>query len=196
MVYLIGVHHERAQRRKRGADLTDCQREFRSLVESAIQSVRPSLLAEEDHPDFLSKDGADSILLEVATAHRIENQHRFVDPNQAQREQIGYDPPRGFGPDRVPAMALEIVLHFPKREEFWVRELRDYLQRDTLFVCGWGHIESFSSLLAKEGVSVSVLANKIGACPCDIEFDREVRQYIKDNAGWLDSRKRQCFGES
>jgi len=196
MIYLIGVNHERAQRRKHREGLTCCLLKFRSVVESAIQSIHPGLIAEEDHPDFLSRDRADSILLEIATDHGIRDRHRFVDPNQIEREQIGYNPQPGLGPDRVPAMALEIVLHFPKREEFWLRKLRDSLLGDILFVCGWGHLESFSSLLAREGVSVSVLATSIGACCCDLEFDREVRQYIRDNAEWLGSRKRSSLRQS
>lgn len=153
MIYLIGADHDRAQRRKRGADLTDCQREFCSLVESAVESVDPGLLAEEDHPDFLSKDNSDSILLGIATAHQIEGRHRFVDPNDAEREEIGYRRQFGFGEDRVPAMAHEIMHHFPKREGFWLGKLQDSLHRDVLFICGWGHIESFGELLARNGVS-------------------------------------------
>jgi len=41
MVYLIGVDHVRAQRKKRGVDLTDCQRMFQSVLESTIQSTDP-----------------------------------------------------------------------------------------------------------------------------------------------------------
>jgi hypothetical protein len=165
-------------------------------VESAIQSIDPVLIAEEDHPDFLLNDGAESILLEVATARQIEKRHRFADPNQAQREQIGYNPPLGLGRDRVPAMAQEILFHFPKREKFWLCKLRDSLHNNILFICGWGHIESFSSLLAREAVSVSVLATKIGARPCDLEFEREVMHFIHENAEWLNSRKRSCLRES
>jgi len=62
MIYLVGVDH-RAQRKKREDEMTDCQREFESVVESAMQSIQLGLLAEEDHPDFLSRDEKDSILL-------------------------------------------------------------------------------------------------------------------------------------
>jgi len=179
MIYLIGVDHCRAQRKKRGEDMSDCQREFQSVVESAIQSIHPCLLAEEDHPDFLSQDGVDSILLKIATAHGIQDQHRFVDANQAERDEIGYR--SQFGPDRVPLMAHEIMHHFPKREEFWLSKIQNALCENVLFVCGWGHVASLSALLTRKGVSYLVWANKIGAHPSDLEFYNEVSTHIKEN---------------
>ena len=52
MIYLIGVDHDQAARNICGQDLTDCQQQFQSVVESAIESIHPDLLAEEDHPDW------------------------------------------------------------------------------------------------------------------------------------------------
>ena len=190
MIYLVGVDH-RAQRKKREDDFTDCQREFQAVVESGVQSIQAGLVAEEDHPDFLSRDGKDSILLEIATVHGIGDRHQFIDANDAERERIGYRSQFGFGRDRVPAMAHEIMHHFPKREKFWLSKLQDTLHEDVLFVCGWGHIESFTALLMKAEVGYSVRADKIGADQCELEFYGEVRRYIKDNLAWLDNSK--CF---
>jgi|CZKF01.1.fsa_nt_gi hypothetical protein len=195
MVYLIGVDHVRAQRRKRGEELTDCQREFQSVVESAIRSIDPCLLAEEDHPEFLSRDGADSILLGIAMAHRIKNRHRFVDPNDTERERIGYRALYGPPYEAVLTSAHEITHQFPKREEFWFGKLQDIIDRDILFVCGWAHIESFSALLTRKEVSFSVWANKIGACLSDLEFDDKVRKHIKDNPEEFNSPKCFCQGQ-
>jgi hypothetical protein len=151
MIHLIGVNHERAQRKKRGVDLTDCQRQFQSVVESAIHSIHPYLLAEEDHPDFLSgpdvpsEKVSDSILLEIAKVHQIEDRHLFADPNQAKRMEIGYRELYGPPYDAVLNSAHQIMHQFPKREEFWFRNLQSSLDGEILFVCGWGHIESFSA---------------------------------------------------
>lgn len=197
MIYLIGVDHVRAQRRKRGADLADCQRKFRSVVESAIQSIDFGLLAEEDHLDFLSGPDvpsdkvSDSILLEIAKDHGIEDRHRFVDPNEAERQEIGYKQLNGSPPDAVMNSSHEIMHQFPKREEFWFKNLQGSLERNILFVCGWGHIESFSTLLAREYVSFSVLADKLGACSTQLEFYAEVRRYIEDHPAIFD--KPDCF---
>ncbi len=191
MIYLIGADHKHAQRRKCGEPLTECQLYFRSVVESAIQSVNPGLLAEEDHRDYLSRAGADSILLEIATARQIADRHRLVDPNDAERERIGYRELNGPPYEAVAYRAHEIMHQFPKREEFWLGKLLDYLNGEVLFVCGWGHIESFTALLARKGVSYSILANKIGACPADLEFYDGVRQYIKDNLERFDDPD--CF---
>jgi len=190
MIYLVGVDH-RAQRKKREDEMTDCQREFESVVESAMQSIQLGLLAEEDHPDFLSRDGKDSILLEIATVHGIGDRHQFIDANDAERERIGYRSQFGFGRDRVPAMAHEIMHQFPKREKFWLSKLQNALHGDVLFVCGWGHIESFTALLAKAEVGYSIRADKIGACQSELEFYDEVRRHIKDNLAWLDNPN--CF---
>jgi hypothetical protein len=157
------------------------------VVENAIQSIHPGLLAEEDHPDFLSGPAvlpanvSDSILLEIAKAEGIEDRHRFVDPNVAEREGIGYLELHGDPYDAVPSRAQEIIFQFPKREEFWLRKLEDALNEDILFVCGWGHIESFTALLLAKGVRHSVWADRIGTDPAALEFDTKVRKYIRDN---------------
>ncbi len=187
MVYLIGVNHDRAQRRGYGQDLTDCHRRFRSVVESAIQSIHPCLLAEEDHPDFLSEYGADSILKSIADSLGSRIGHRFVDPGRAEREELGYRSqrriseicpswPNGY----VVARAHEIAHHFRKREGFWLQKLEDSLENDILFVCGWGHVESFRGLLTSKGVASSILARAIGILPSRFKFDKAVREYIRD----------------
>jgi len=194
MIYLIGVDHVRAQRRKHGGELTECQREFQSVVESAISSIDPFLLAEEDHPEFLSRDGFDSILLEIAKAHGIEDHHLFVDPNDTERERIGYRALYGPPYEAVQTSAHEITHQFPKREEFWFGKLQDIIDRDILFVCGWAHIESFSALLTRKDVSFSVWENKIGACLSDLEFDDKVRKHIKNNPMEFNCLKCFCQG--
>jgi hypothetical protein len=68
-IYLIGVEHD-VQRKTQNEVPTGCQVDFQSAVESAIQSIRPVLVAEEDHPDFLSMHGKESILQLVASAQQ------------------------------------------------------------------------------------------------------------------------------
>jgi hypothetical protein len=40
---------------------------------------------------------------------------------------------------------------------------------------------SFAALLTGKSVSYSVLADRIGACRCEIDLDEEARKYIMDN---------------
>jgi hypothetical protein len=187
MVYLIGVDHINAQRKKRGAELSDCQLKFRIAIEATIESLDPSLLAEEDHPDFLSGPDvppdniSDSILLEIAKVKGIENRHRFVDPNDAERERIGYRQLNGPPWDAVLNRAHEIMHQFPIHEEFWLQKLQGSLDSNVLFVCGWGHIESFTAQLTTKGVGCYVWADKIGANTPDLKFDVKVRKYIKNH---------------
>lgn len=185
MVYLIGVNHLRVQRRYLGHELSAFHERYKWVVESAIKLYGPELLAEEDNVEFLPTE-ADSILLEIADTYSIG--HRFIDPDSAERRKIGYCSQREIS-EMCPnwpsgsgvARAHEIAHHFPKREQFWLRKLRDSLNSEVLFVCGWGHIESFRALLAREGVAYSIIENNIGATPSELENDKNLRQYIRAN---------------
>ena len=189
MIYLIGCEHF-AQRKVSGAELSACQLAFRWTVQCAIESVQPAAVAEGDHRDFLwkkhpgssSREPLESILESIAGAQQPKIKHRFVDANEAEREEIGYR--RSGGPDIVQPLAHEIVHHFPKREEFWLRKLEDLLNNETdvLFICGWGHIESFRELLTSRGIESSVLATGIGATPETLQIDVLVRNYIKNHS--------------
>ena len=188
MIYLIGTEHS-AQRKALGTELSACQLAFKWVVQCAIESVRPGAVAEEDHPDFLwkkhpcssLKEPLESILESVAGAQQPKVEHRFVDANETEREEIGYRP--RYGPDMVPSMAHEIMHHFPKREEFWLGKLEDLLNTETdiLFICGWGHIESLRELLTRRKIESSVLTTGIGATPETLQIDQLARNYIKDN---------------
>jgi len=188
MVYLIGVNHIRTQRKKRGEGMTDSQRKYQSAVASVIQSNDLSLLAEEDHSDYLFEADADSILLEIAKTHQIDDRHLFIDPGRYERGVIGYRSSKRIGEIRpdwpdgsVVNLAHMIVHQFPKREKLWFQKLQNYLERDILFVCGWGHIESFAALLASKEVTYSVLENHIGALPKELTTDDFARRYIKNH---------------
>jgi hypothetical protein len=151
MIYIVGVNHVNAQRRRLGHHLTEHHDKFRSTVESAIESLELSLLAEEDHPEYLNKNKAQSILIEIARNNHI--QHQFVDPDTAEREMIGYRTvefiQKTHGLGNIAARAHEIAHQFPKREAFWLSKIRPSLDANILFVCGAGHVESFKQLLER-----------------------------------------------
>lgn len=191
MIFLIGLDHLRAQRNKCGEDLTDCQRKFQFVIESTIQLTDPGILAEEDHPDFLLRDGYDSILLKIAKAHRIEDRHRFIDPNDAEREKIGYRQLNGPPWEEIPNRAHEIMHQFPKREEFWLQKLKGSLDSKILLVCGWGHVESLQALLVKERMGHSIRELAIGVLPSTLKNYRAVRRYIEDHP--TEFNKLNCF---
>jgi len=178
MIYLIGVNHDQAARNICGQDLTDCQQQFQSVVESAIESIHPDLLAEEDHPDWLLKAKSESILLAIANKNQPRIGHIFVDPNDCGRKAIGYKRwEQIIGLKEINSLLIqdnnereldnlarahEIAHQFPIREQFWLAALRRKAANNILFVCGDIHIYTFTSLLANERIAFSVFVKGIG----------------------------------
>ena len=168
MIHLIGVDHFKAQRNKRGLDLTDIQRHYQSVVESAIASIHPDLLAEEDHPSYLCEDDAESILQPIAQSHGIA--HLFVEADRATQKKLGYKTvdmikalliARGDG-SATAASAHKIAHQFPIRERFWLGELNRTGANNVLLVCGDLHLTTFTNLLATEGIPYGILAVRVG----------------------------------
>jgi len=168
LIHLIGVDHFKAQRKKRGLDLTDIQWNYQSVVESAIASIRPDLLAEEDHPSYLSEDGAESILQPIARSHGIR--HLFVEADRAMRMELGYKDfdmiyclliPKGI-PSGTVASAHKIAHQFPIRERFWLRELNRTTANNVLLICGNLHLQTFTTMLTADGIPYNIFAERIG----------------------------------
>lgn len=168
MIHLIGVDHFKAQRKKRGLELTDMQRHYQSVVESAIASIHPDLLAEEDHPSYLSEDDAESILQPMARSHGIP--HLFVEADRAMQKKLGYKTvdmikalliARGDG-SATAASAHKIAHQFPIRERFWLTEVNRTAAKNVLLICGDLHLTTFTNLLAGEGMPYNILAERVG----------------------------------
>lgn len=186
MIHLIGVDHFKAQRKTRGLDLTDIQRHYQSVVESAIASIRPDLLAEEDHPSYLSEDGAESILQPIARSHGIP--HLFVEADRATQKKLGYKTvdmikelliARGDA-SATAASAHKIAHQFPIRERFWLTELNRTAANNVLLVCGDLHLTTLTNLLAAESIPHKILAERIGVDPStDPEY--EAFRYAQDH---------------
>jgi hypothetical protein len=192
MIHLIGVDHFKAQRKKRGLELTELQRHYQSVVESAITSIHPDLLAEEDHPSYLSEDDAESILQPMARSCGIA--HLFVEADRATQKALGYKTvdiikvlliARGDG-SATAASAHKIAHQFPIRERFWLTEINRTNANNVLLVCGDLHFTTLTNLLAAEGVPYSILAERVGV---DATNDPEYQalQYAQD---------RNMFGET
>ena|SRR6202050_409608 len=186
MIHLIGVDHFKAQRKKRGLELTDIQGQYQTIVESAIQSLHPDLLAEEDHPSYLSEDVAESILQPIAEFHGIR--HLFVEADRATQRKLGYKTvdmikdlliARG---DRsaTAASAHKIAHQFPIRERFWLEKLGETAQKNVVLVFGDLHLTTFTNLLAAEGIPCSILAERLGVDTAnDLEY--QALTYAQDH---------------
>jgi hypothetical protein len=69
--------------------------------------------------------------------------------------------------------------HFPKREHFWLRGLAGCREQNAVFVCGDGHVESFTSLLKGEGIPHKVVARGIGMTADDHAKARRIVEYLE-----------------
>jgi hypothetical protein len=186
MFHLIGVDHSLAQRKKRALALTEVQRRYEFVVESAIQSIHPDLLAEEDHPSYLAEDEAESILLPIAEHHNIP--HIFVEADRATQVSLGYKNldvlngllvARGIS-SAVVANAHKFAHQFPIRERYWLRQLSKIQASNILLIFGDHHLTTVIALLTADRIPYSIFAGRVGIASTDtVEY--QGLQYAKDN---------------
>jgi hypothetical protein len=173
MLYIIGVAH-RAQARRPEGQLTGAQQAFGRCLCRITDEVRPGFIAEEDSQEALAERQGVSIAKEIAEKMGVE--HRYCDPTRGERRAIGYKDGQtlelelfmhgdmGLSSDEIRnrARAIEIARYFPIRERFWLERLSDCLDRDGVFICGDGHIQSFGRLLESNGIPYTVVERGIG----------------------------------
>jgi len=190
MLHILGASHL-AQSRKEGVEETEAQRAFSSFLKQIIQDVHPTFIAEEQSEENLANQGKMSIPKEISDSGGIE--HRFCDPNRAERQSIGYLSGQDilsrhktllgtnlpFEECRLKAHAIEMAQHFRKREQFWLRGLTGCREQNAVFVCGDSHIESFTSLLQAEDIPYRVVGRSIGMTDAEREDARRIVQYLE-----------------
>ena len=187
MLYIIGLAH-RAQTRRYGVEPNDAQKQFSGCLRGTVETVRPAFIAEEFSEEALAEIAELSIAKEIAFESSI--QHRFCDPNSDERQAIGYRDYvslfMGLQEDlseeesRRKARAIEICRYFPLREEFWLGRLKEFHGKDGVFICGDGHIESFTHRLDTNHISFAIVERGIGLTPEDYGFFEAVR-YLKEH---------------
>jgi hypothetical protein len=198
MLQIIGVSHH-AQVRKQGCSETRAQKQFAECLRASVSDLQPAFIAEEYSEEVLARLSEDSIAREIALENGIA--HKFCDPTCRERSAIGY---KGcgeifldlwrFNNDVLPekelklkAEAIEIGRYFPKREKFWLCRLNECPGRDGIFICGDGHVESFTSLLNTKQIDWTIIARRMGFTPDeDAQFQRAAL-YLRAHpelAGW------------
>jgi len=190
MLHIIGVDHH-VQSRKPGDKEPEAQRAFSRLLKQIIQDVHPTFIAEEESEYNLLKHEKISIVKEIADSERIE--HRFCDPDEAQRKAIGYlrsdeilsrrrdllGRNLRFEECSLMARAIEVGPHFRRREQFWLQGLNGCHAQNAVFICGDGHIESFTNLLEDEGIPHRVLERGVGMTEAEHERVRRIIRYLE-----------------
>jgi hypothetical protein len=182
----------------KGAPENETQKEFRDCLESALGTLKPSLVAEELSEYALQHVGEEkqveqeSLTKLIADAAGVE--HRFCDPDDDERNKMGYIEGSAMvlklmlGDERLSneeinlrAFGIEIHKHWPAREGFWLERLGEVKDKVVVFVCGDGHIDSFKSVLTKRGIESVVIKRAIGLTSHDVEFSEKVHLYIKEH---------------
>ncbi len=190
MLHILGVSHL-AQARKADVEETEAHKAFSRFLRQVIQDVHPAFIAEEQSEENLASQGKLSIPREVSGSEGIE--HRFCDPNRAERQSMGYLGGQDilsrhkillgqnlpFEECRLKAHAIEMAQHFRKREQFWLRGLIGCREQSAVFVCGDGHIESFTRLLQGEDIPYKVVGRSVGMTEAERDDARKIVQYLE-----------------
>jgi hypothetical protein len=190
MLHVLGVSHL-AQARKPDVEETEAHKTFSRFLRQVIQDVHPSFIAEEQSEENLANQEKISIPKEISDSEGIE--HRFCDPNRVERQSMGYLGGQDimsrhkillgqnlpFEEYHLKAHAIEMAQHFRKREQFWLRGLVGCREQNAVFICGDGHIESFTSLLQGEDIPHRVVGRSIGMTEAEREDARRIVQYLE-----------------
>lgn len=196
MLHIIGIAH-RAQARKPNAQKTEAQQAFEDCLRTTINRVKPAFIGEEDSEEALTKRGEASISKEVAVDAGME--HRFCDPTQQQRIDLGYmdcmsiemylsmTETLSSQELRLKAQAIEIARYFPIREQFWFEQLHGGRDVDVIFVCGDGHVATFCKLLSENGVDYEIVQRGLGSNERDVEFSGALK-YLEEHPELANSK--------
>jgi hypothetical protein len=193
MIHLIGLAHE-AQASPSGKPETEAQQRYADVLQKTIRDVHPCLVAEEYSLESEQANKRRSIAKPIADGAGVE--HRFCDPADAERKQIGYvgtqelhlmiqmhDPNWNISNEEAEAKAWAICIgrYFVVREKFWLDRIRDAADKDVVFVLGDGHIESFSKLLAAAGIESGVFERGIGLTAENTRLMENGLRYLREH---------------
>lgn len=191
MIFIIGLAH-REQCSSDENPKTHAQTQYVATLESLVRRVSPLCIAEEDSEEALASRNSVSLAKPIAAKFGIE--HRFCDPTMEERKGIGYrdgsylqanifmHDDRNMTQQEIQAKAraLEIAKYWRVREEFWLGKLKN-LKGNVVFVCGDGHIETFTALLAQRSIHFEVVARGIGVNKQDEAEMAAGWQYLREH---------------
>jgi hypothetical protein len=195
MFYLIGVEHKVQSVPVTGVETPD-HAEYQTCLEQAIRNYKPAAFGEEYSQDALNRasirEPQEFFTRKVAEIAGVK--HVLCDPDFKTKKTMGYQSRYCWSLliaelwERVPdserdslSSGLEIVFDIPIREQYWLNQLKPFLEKDIIFVCGDSHIESFAELLGSQKIRSSVIKRKIGMTPELIQQSDLELQYAKTN---------------
>ena len=91
----------------------------------------------------------------------LELPFSYIDPNV-----VALSPPCGYQDLSDYEWHRHDVGHrFPIREDYWITQLGDDIDKSVLFICGALHVCTFKERLEKSGRKVGIIAESIGCLP-------------------------------
>lgn len=170
-VYLIGVDH-RAQW-DRNLSLT---MKYISYLKEQAQRVSPDLIAEEFSQEALEQPALKLDNVTSTTTQDVAGQygikHEFCDwdgqikeklkiPSREKlKKQLGIRGPVFEGSEYDKQIKQEEKKYYHKKEEIWLKVIRDEKASNTIFVCGISHLKSFKVLLENNNYEVKILPER------------------------------------
>ncbi len=177
MIHLIGVNH--IIQYKNNIVPLSVFADFREFLAETAKGVRASLLAEEFHEEYLGEVYFSPEGTVKAVADTLGIEHRYCDPGDAERKDLGIPYYADIRDEVLEGMKLrknyildpEIVKrvrartddlvqsYFPLRENFWLERLGEDIAGSVVFICGHEHITSFKKLLQSHDIAVEVIVS-------------------------------------
>ncbi len=175
MVYLIGIDHLMQYNNYIVPENLFIQ--FREYLSSKALELNISLMAEEFSEEALYQVYCAAEATVKSVADRLGIAHRFCDPEESDRKQLGIPHFADIkeqvecknaipGNDildyklrkKINNETIEISkTYWEKREKFWYNNISGSISDNILFVCGHEHIPGFMSLLESEGCDCKIL---------------------------------------
>ncbi len=139
-------------------------RDFESFLHCLCQTFAVRAVAEEMSAEALGETKCStSVLMRIAKSLGVA--HRFCDPNRRERVELQIDQESNIRAQALlpgwseAEIAQRVIESHAKRERYWLAHLRGLDQWPVLFVCGAGHVASFSQLLEQERITAHVAAD-------------------------------------
>jgi len=160
-VYIIGINHDfQVPNGKRPEEEI---RAFKSLLQDMCGQYQIQAIAEEMSLEALSNKGQqESTCKQVAD--NLGLPQRYCDPNSDTRKDLGMIIDEndiylqklfsGLDDEQV---SRKIRDEHKRREQYWLKELKDLGVFPVLFICGANHALSFADLVSQGGLSGEVL---------------------------------------
>lgn len=152
MIYLIGVNHEVQHNRH-----FPRTKAFTKLLSNLVKDFNIKLLAEEWSEDASKVWSVSySTVEDVARINNIK--YLACDPTTKEREMLGIKTEMDITKEvaelskepytKKKSLAYQKTLapNHAKREQFWLKQLQDFLSDDIIFVCATQHISEFTNL--------------------------------------------------